>query len=114
MSKHSQIEIDCEVAAKLAAESIRSIDESREAKVQKIIDQDLKELNNGFWHKLFKKPDWTREEVMERDLNSEWSEIYDARNFLYGRQYDVAHDVLRASKVGGKMLLSLDDYRRIS
>jgi hypothetical protein len=51
---------------------------------------------------------------MQMELDSEWSQIYDTRNFLFGRQYDVAMDVLAAAKVGKTLLLSLDDYRRIS
>jgi hypothetical protein len=114
MPKHSQVEIDCELARALAAGTIDRIDQSRSEKVERIITREVERLNNGFWHKLFRRPDFTREEAMQMELDSEWSQIYDTRNFLFGRQYDVAMDVLAAAKVGKTLLLSLDDYRRIS
>lgn len=114
MPEHSQIEISCERAITLAKATIESIEKDRKMAVDKYINARLKHLNNGFFHKLFKRKDYTREDVVQLDSEEEFGVIWETNAFMYGLQYDTAKDILGAAKAGGKLLLSLDDYRRIS
>ncbi len=114
MTEHSYVEIDSAVAIELATARKRSIDVSREREVQRIIDREIQRINSGFFHKLFRRKDVTREEVEAMELNYEWSDIADTRYLLYGRVYETCNDVLLAAKSGGKLTLSLDDYRSIN
>ena len=114
MSKHSYVEIDSSVAIQLATERKRSIDATREKIAQQIIDQEVKQINSGFFRRLFRCKDVTREEAEESELNSEWSELNNTRNWLYKDQYETCNSVLLTARVVNKLTLSLDDYRSIS
>lgn len=115
MSKYSFIEIDTEAARVLAADTIDRIDRSRGRMIESYINSELQRLNNGFWHKLFRQQDFTREDVLRMDSENQWGGyIHETKFIKFGNQYQTAKDILRTPKTGIKMFLSLTDYERIS
>lgn len=113
MSEHSYIEISSDEAKRLALDTIQRIEKGRKDRIERFIAHEMERLNNGFFHKLFNRKSYTREDVIRLDAKSDFSEIDDF-GFDFERQYNVCWDVVNAAKSGGKMFLSLDDYRRIS
>lgn len=113
MSKHSQVEILCDEAQRLALNTIQTIDKERKEMRERFIDNEVERCNNTFFHKLFRLKPVTREIVIAADEASSWGEL-DMIKCTYQRQYETAWTIYHAAKAGGKLLLSLDDYQRIT
>lgn len=113
MNNMSYIEIESEVAKQLAENTVQRIDKIRNDAVDRFVDKEMERINNGFFHKLFRRPDITRTEVFAQDYASEWSYI-EMINYRFSEQYDTCKKVIHAARVGNKMTLTLEDYNSIS
>lgn len=114
MSKHSLIEVNCRDAEAMATSMMRHIEKIRQENIEQYIAREIKRRSNGFFHRLFRRPPVTREQVVAHDMVNHWGGGFiELEKLAYQRQYETCENVVRAAQTGGKLLLSLDDYRRI-
>ena len=108
MNTSGFVQLSAEIARKKAEACIARIDAARERIVEAEITERMNAINNGFWHKLFRCKDVTREDVLVEDEDHLYGFSF-TRNILYGRQYIIAKNILLAAQHNEHIFISFED-----
>lgn len=102
----------------LCEQTLQRIADYRKRQHKKLIEDTRAEMIDNWWHKLWKKPDPTDEEVLTYIHRGGGDTIRLPETFwinIHGStEEDVAHRLLNAAKYADEVCISTEDLERIS
>ncbi len=118
MNQDSFIKMSSSDIVYMCEKAIRSIKEYRSTRANEYLDDLVKARNNGFFHKLFKKKDVTREDMKRYSNAQRGCDGFDWHYVLpykWEKNLKTALRLKRAARATEKeMLISASDYGKIS
>jgi hypothetical protein len=109
MCDGSFVKMSSKTVAEMATKELEWIKQYREKKTQRAIESCRQKMVNGWWHRLWKKPVPTDQEVivfLEFDI--------DMINATYGCSEMIAKRLLNACQYAEDIFISTEDLRVIS
>lgn len=95
---------------------LQTIENQRSREKRKSVDHRVKEINTGYFHRLFRKRDVTAEEITKQ--YESWSEDWDHPwwriRFTGGRAEDVAERLMPSCMVSSHVTVSTEDLQYLN
>ena len=89
-----------------------AIEAVRKKRVQETIEATRQRMMKGFWHRLFKRPVPTDEQVRQHLNDGFISELFWDEN-AYFKNEEIARKLLNASKYAEEIYVSTEDLERL-
>lgn len=101
----------------MAKATLKYIKDYRDSATKAVFDNEKQYIMNGFWHKLFKRPEPTDEEVWASVNRCGGDVIHFPETFFinlrYSKNEDAAHRLLNAAQHADEIYISTKDLRRL-
>ena len=110
----SFVKISAKEAKNMAEDTLQWIKKERTARKEEAILADMKRLDSGFWHKLFRMKPHTREDAIASLDDDPWDFDYHFSKLMYHKSEDSARRILNACNFAEEIYISTEDLRRIA
>ena len=110
----SFVKVASKDAKEMAQNTLEWVQERRQTSRESAIKREMDNINEGFFHKLFRMKPATREEAVANLQNDIWNFEYHGTHFIGYENEKTANRILNACKHAEEIYISTEDLRRIS
>lgn len=110
----SFVKMDTKVVKKMATKTLERIKKYRADRKEKAIEDIINDINNGFWHNLFRMKPATRKDALAYLENDTWNFDYHFSGCVGYKSEESANRLLNACEHAETVYISTEDLHRIS